>query len=260
VDDLDVAEIDETPPSLDGKSLLGGLLAEMESTAAHAGPSPTATVEVDAPSWSLRKESGRDPDTRLGSWMLLLAGLMLGLAILFVIGLENAHSNDTIRAILAGTIALGAALIVLVGRTALPKRTPESILHLRIGAPRVPAGADGSTQQTVAAATGEKAAATTTNGAATAPESQPTPAEPASGLAALLGKEPVLVQTAVLVAGVLAVAFSTDLGGTEVGGIAAGAAAALGLLTRAATTPLADPKNAAGEKLPPATEASKTGS
>ncbi len=244
-----------------GKSLLGGLLADMEATAVHAGGSPAATVEVDAPSWALREGSARDSGTHLVGWMLLLAGLMVGLALLFLLAVENSHSDHTIMAILAVAVAVDVTLVALLGRSAIPRRTPESILRLRIGAPRVAGGTAGSAQQTVA---GDKAATSATNGASTAPESQPsaetTPAESASGLAALLGKEPVLVQTAVLVAGVLAVAFSTNLGGTEVGGIAAGAAAALGLLTRATTTSVAAPKNAAGEKLIPSKEASNTAS
>ncbi len=247
------------------------LFARVQDLAqAGAGENASAPIiEVDAPAWALREDAGRD---RLAAgWgiaLLIAAGaLMAGLAALLIVALDNSHADTTIRDALAIAFAADVVLLALIGRSLLSKSDPRALLRVAVRRPSPSPAHDLPAEIAKAAAAlvgspplaaAAPSPAATPAPSAPAPPAAPEAANPASALSSFIGREPVLIQGLVLVAGSLALAFGTDLGGGEVGGIAAAAAAALTLLTRTATTSIAKPTGAAGEPLTPAPPAAAT--
>jgi|GEM_PF-4331729 len=241
------------------------LFAKVKDLAdAGAGEDSSAPIiELDAPAWALRPDAGRDrlPAGWGAALLIATCALMAALGGLLIFAVNSSSADSTIRDTLAIAFAADVVLLALIGRSLLSKSDPRALLRVAVRRPAPAKGHDLAAQiaKAAAALAGAPAPAApalpapATAAAAPPPTAPPATAggteNPASALSSFISREPVLIQGLVLVAGSLALAFGTDLGGAEVGGIAAVAAAALTALTRATTTSVAEPKGAAGEPL-----------
>ncbi len=244
----------------------------IRGAAAVTVPGPQSSgwrVDLDAPKWAIQ------PAATDRGWILgaVIAGIGLVLAIPVLRRIDISDGPTGIEQALVLVNWGIVALAFLLSFAALIAWRTTSRVRFSAGSggansPPSETVSPPSTKTTTETTEGGKTMKTVTEAMTSVPASSAagtsvSPAAPSSTAApsataaaatrpSIVAREPVLLQAAVLVIGAVALAFAVDLTDEELAGITAAVAAVLGLLTRNATTPEAEPKAPDGTPLTPA--------
>jgi hypothetical protein len=240
----------------------------LSSLADESGDGAAWALELDAPQSSVDEEAGGLQGYGLFS---ILTVVVLGLAVLFVgddLVVRNRPHHHAIAIILAAGVVLALVLVACAAWRTLGQPGARVRLNLRRTPTPAPAGeaslttalvtqlvkqmaapTPGQSSPSGSSATASPPAAVGAAAAATNGGQGDAPDKEAAASKNPVAREPVLIGSALLAAGTLAIGFAANLGGEEVAAISSGAAGLIAILLRQQVTPLADPKDAQNHPL-----------